>query len=71
MKRYPGRWINIVYDTVRHSLDKIPRDKDIILICNSSMRSYEASRVLKAAGFQRVYVPLGGLNFPRRWGWEL
>ncbi|HHI97829.1 MAG TPA: pyridine nucleotide-disulfide oxidoreductase [Thermodesulfatator atlanticus] len=70
MEKYPGRWIHVVYDQVRHNLDKIPRDKDVILICNSSMRSYEAARVLYAAGFERVFVPLGGLNFPRRWGWQ-
>ncbi|WP_456371426.1 FAD-dependent oxidoreductase [Thermodesulfatator atlanticus] len=71
MEKYPGRWIWIVYDQVRHNIAKIPRDKEIIIVCNSSMRAYEAARVLYAAGFDKVYVPLGGMNFVRRWGWEL
>ncbi len=70
LEKYPGRWIHIPYDQVRHNIDKIPRDKDIILLCNSSVRSYEAYRVLISKGFSRLYVPLGGLNFPKHWGWE-
>ncbi|MGC8872010.1 MAG: FAD-dependent oxidoreductase [Caldimicrobium sp.] len=52
----------------RYHLDKIPKDKDIILICNTSRRAYEVARLLKAEGFERVYLPLGGFSFPRKWG---
>ncbi|OAG27512.1 FAD-dependent oxidoreductase [Thermodesulfatator autotrophicus] len=69
IEKYPGRWICIPYNQVRHNVDKIPKDKEVILICNSSMRAYEAARVLYAAGYEKVYVPLGGMNFARRWGW--
>ncbi|AEH44959.1 FAD-dependent pyridine nucleotide-disulfide oxidoreductase [Thermodesulfatator indicus DSM 15286] len=69
MEKYPGRWIFIPYDQVRFNIDKIPRDKEIVLICNTSMRAYEAARVLYAAGYEKVYVPLGGMNFVRRWSW--
>ena len=58
----------ILYQEFRYHLDKIPKDKDIILICNSSRRAYEVARLLKAEGFERVYVPLGGISFPRKWG---
>jgi len=58
----------ILYQEFRYHLSEIPKDKDLILLCNSSGRAYEAARILKGAGFERVYVPLGGLNFPRRWG---
>jgi hypothetical protein len=33
--------------------------------------AYEVARWLKAQGFQKVYVPLGGISFPRRWGEEV
>jgi hypothetical protein len=33
--------------------------------------AYEVARWLKAHGFQKVYVPLGGISFPRRWGEEV
>ena len=71
VKKYPGRWIHVEYDKVRDNLDKIPRDKDIVLICNSARRAYEAQRWLMAAGFRSTYVPPGGLNFLTRWGVEL
>ncbi len=71
VKKYPGRWIHVEYDKVRREMEKIPRDKDVILICNSSRRAYEAQRWLSAAGYTRTFVPPGGLNFVRRWGVEL
>ncbi len=71
VERYSPRWINVVYDEVRRDFQKIPRDKKIYMICNSSMRSYEAARVLYSLGFKEVYVPKGGLNYPRRWGWDI
>lgn len=59
---------HILYQEFRYHVDEIPRDKDIILICNSSRRAYEVARILKAEGYERVYLPLGGISFPRRWG---
>jgi len=59
---------HILYQEFRYHLSEIPKDKDLILICNSSRRAYEVARILKGAGFERVYVPLGGISFPRRWG---
>ncbi len=59
---------HILYQEFRYHLDKVPKDKDIILICNSSRRAYEVARLLKAEGYERVYLPLGGISFPRRWG---
>ncbi|MFN3505583.1 MAG: rhodanese-like domain-containing protein, partial [Caldimicrobium sp.] len=63
--------VNLLYQEFRKHLNLVPRDKDIILICNSSRRSYEVARILKAEGYERVYVPLGGISFPRRWGEDL
>ncbi|MFN3567982.1 MAG: rhodanese-like domain-containing protein, partial [Caldimicrobium sp.] len=63
--------VNILYQEFRKHLELVPMDKDIILICNSSRRAYEVARILKAEGYERVYVPLGGISFPRKWGEEL
>ncbi len=71
VEKYKPRWINVVYDEVRRRFQEIPRDKKIYMICNSSMRSYEAARVLYSLGFKEVYVPKGGLNFTRKWGWDI
>jgi NADPH-dependent 2,4-dienoyl-CoA reductase/sulfur reductase-like enzyme/rhodanese-related sulfurtransferase len=59
---------HILYQKIRYHIKEIPKDKDIILICNSSRRSYEVARILKSEGYERVYVPLGGISFPRKWG---
>ncbi|MDM7202700.1 MAG: FAD-dependent oxidoreductase [Thermodesulfobacteriaceae bacterium] len=70
LKRYKNV-VNILYQEIRAKLDMVPRDKEIILICNSSRRSYEVARFLKSEGYEKVYVPLGGISFPRKWGEEL
>ncbi len=48
---------------LRERLDEIPRDKEIIIICQLGLRSYEASRILAGAGFERVKVMEGGMAF--------
>ncbi len=48
---------------LRERLDEIPRDKEIIIICQLGLRSYEASRILAGAGFKRVKVMEGGMAF--------
>lgn len=70
LKRYTNVR-QILYQEFKYHLHEIPRDRDIILICNSSRRAYEVARILKGSGFERVYLPLGGLSFPRRWGEEV
>jgi len=62
---------HILYQEFRKHLSEVPKDKEIILICNSSRRAYDVARILKAEGFEKVYVPLGGVSFPRRWGERL
>ncbi len=59
---------NSLYQEFRDHISEVPKDKEIILICNSSRRAYEVARILQAEGYTRVYVPLGGISFPRKWG---
>ncbi|MFN3920916.1 MAG: FAD-dependent oxidoreductase [Caldimicrobium sp.] len=70
LKKYKNV-INLLYQEFRKHLSEVPKDKEIILICNSSRRAYEVARILKAEGYEKVYVPLGGVSFPRNWGEEL
>ncbi|MFN4131480.1 MAG: rhodanese-like domain-containing protein, partial [Caldimicrobium sp.] len=70
LKKYKNV-INLLYQEFRKHLSEVPKDKEIILICNSSRRAYEVARILKAERFEKVYVPLGGVSFPRNWGEEL
>jgi len=55
----------IVLGDLRESIDQIPRDKEIILICALGTRSYEALRILKGAGFENVkYLEAGLQGWP-------
>jgi rhodanese-related sulfurtransferase len=46
---------------LRKRLSEIPRDKEIITYCAISLRGYEASLILRAAGFTDVKVLDGGM----------
>lgn len=53
---------HIPLGALRERLHELPRDKEIITMCNYSLRGYEAQLVLRAAGFQNVRVLDGGLE---------
>ena len=42
-------------------LHELPRDRDIVTFCRISIRGYEASLILRAAGFENVQVLDGGI----------
>ncbi len=48
---------------LRERLGEVPKDKEIIIICQLGLRSYEAARILAGAGFERVKVMEGGMAF--------
>ncbi len=52
--------INIPIAEIREKLDEIPRDKKVILSCNTGYTSYCASRILTQKGFNNVYSFMGG-----------
>lgn len=58
--RLPGSTL-IPSGALRGRLGQLPRDKDIVTFCSSSLRGYEAALVLQAVGFTRVHVMDGGL----------
>ncbi|MBN2231862.1 MAG: FAD-dependent oxidoreductase [Deltaproteobacteria bacterium] len=60
------RVINIPLGAVRERLAEIPRDKDVLLICKTSLRGYEAQRILLGAGYERVWFIEGGVI---AWPW--
>ncbi|MGH2558568.1 MAG: rhodanese-like domain-containing protein [Thermomicrobiales bacterium] len=56
---------------VRDELDRLPRDREIAVICEAGVRSATAASVLRAAGFPRVAnVPEGTATY-RAAGWPL
>jgi NADPH-dependent 2,4-dienoyl-CoA reductase/sulfur reductase-like enzyme/rhodanese-related sulfurtransferase len=61
VKHFGERWVNIPQETLKHRMAEVPRDKRIVLVCNSGVRSYEALRQLEAAGCERAVNLQGGV----------
>ncbi|MFZ2089578.1 MAG: FAD-dependent oxidoreductase [Desulfobaccales bacterium] len=58
---YGGRWLNIPQETLKGRFEAVPWDRQIILVCNAGMRSYEALRQLQSQGFTNAVGLQGGV----------
>ncbi len=54
--------INIPLDELRYRINEVPKDKKVILICNTGYTSYVASRILAQNGYDNVYSFMGGIK---------
>ena len=71
VEKYPDVWVNIPQEQLRDRMDEVPRDKDLILICNSGVRSYEAQVTLNHSGLTRNRNLQGGVGAMKKWGLKL
>jgi NADPH-dependent 2,4-dienoyl-CoA reductase/sulfur reductase-like enzyme/rhodanese-related sulfurtransferase len=71
LARFPGRWVNIPYEKLSARLDELPRERTIVTICDSGIRSFESQVLLSAHGFAKAYAMEGGLNLLKRMGVDL
>lgn len=55
----PGS-VNIPVDELRINVNKIPKDKKIIVFCGVGLRGYVAYRILAQNGFENIYNLSGG-----------
>lgn len=53
---------NIAVDGLAANLRKIPKDKEIVVICQSGGRSSMACNLLKKNGYEKVTNVIGGMN---------
>jgi rhodanese-related sulfurtransferase len=60
-EKHPGRWLSIPQDELRERLPEVPRDKPLVLVCNTGVRSFESQIVLDAAGLGRSLNLAGGM----------
>ena len=51
--------------TIAENMDKVPKDREVYIFCGSGMRSMIAASFLKARGWKRLAVILGGMS-----GWR-
>ncbi len=57
----PGA-VNLPINEIRNRLDEIPKDKKVVLFCNTGYTSYCAVRILEQKGFNNVYSFMGGIE---------
>ncbi|MHC8514701.1 rhodanese-like domain-containing protein [Sporosarcina sp. ITBMC105] len=53
---------NIPLNTLKAKLDKLDKNKETIVICQSGMRSAQAANILKKSGFTNVTNVKGGMS---------
>jgi len=58
---FGDRWVNIPQETLKDRFAAIPRDKRLLVLCNSGVRSYEALRQLETAGLGNAVNLQGGV----------
>lgn len=71
LQKHPGRWHNIPQGELAWRLAELPRDRDIVLICNTGARSYEALVTLAHHGFDPVVSVEGGMTAVLATGMQL
>ncbi|MFO7931976.1 MAG: FAD-dependent oxidoreductase [Desulfosalsimonas sp.] len=49
-EKYPGIWKSIPHDQLKARINEVPRDKKLVLVCNTGVRSYETQVNLAAEG---------------------
>ncbi|MBU1610394.1 MAG: FAD-dependent oxidoreductase [Proteobacteria bacterium] len=71
VEKHGGDWHNIPQGKLAQRLDELPRDRQIVLICNTGARSYEAQVTLDDKGFENVLNLQGGMAGLRKSGVEV
>lgn len=68
VKKYPEHWKSIPQDELRARIEEVPRDRPIVLICNTGVRSYEAQRILETMGIKDTFNLQGGMAAVKKSG---
>ncbi len=61
IEKYPGVWHHIPQGQLAARLAEVPRDRKVVLLCNTGTRSYEALVTLRHAGYGDVANVYGGM----------
>ena len=71
VNKYPQHWKSIPQDELRARMAEVPRDKKLVLICNTGVRSYEAQVTLDEMGITDSCNLQGGVACLKKWGLDL
>jgi NADPH-dependent 2,4-dienoyl-CoA reductase/sulfur reductase-like enzyme/rhodanese-related sulfurtransferase len=68
-QRIEGKQVRLIpLPELRRRIGELPRDKEIVTVCRTSVRAYLAQRILDGAGFKNVKIMDGSLA---AWPYEL
>lgn len=71
VEKYPRHWKSIPQDEIKKRINEVPRDKKILLICNTGVRSYEAQITLDQVGIKDSFNLQGGMAAVKEWGLDV
>jgi NADPH-dependent 2,4-dienoyl-CoA reductase/sulfur reductase-like enzyme/rhodanese-related sulfurtransferase len=71
VNKYPDHWKSIPQDELRVRMEEVPKEKRMVLICNTGVRSYEAQVTLDQMGIRDTYNLQGGVAALKKWGLDL
>ncbi|SDL08892.1 NADPH-dependent 2,4-dienoyl-CoA reductase, sulfur reductase [Maridesulfovibrio ferrireducens] len=71
LEKYPEYWHNIPQGEIPARFKELPKDKKIVLVCNTGGRSYEAQVMLHGLGFDEVLNTQGGMAVIKAWGVDI
>ncbi len=71
VNKYPHHWKSLPQDELRARMAEVPRDKKLVLICNTGVRSYEAQVILDEMGITDSCNLQGGVACLKKWGLDL
>ena len=60
--RHIKEFKNIPLNTLNNRIKELDQSKEIVVICQSGMRSSQAAKQLKKAGFSNILNVSGGMN---------
>ncbi|WP_319759174.1 FAD-dependent oxidoreductase [Maridesulfovibrio sp.] len=71
LEKYPEYWHNIPQGEIPKRYEELPKDKKLVLVCNTGGRSYEAQIMLDALGFDEVLNTQGGMAVIKAYGVDI
>ncbi|MFW5499268.1 MULTISPECIES: FAD-dependent oxidoreductase [unclassified Maridesulfovibrio] len=71
LEKYPEHWHNIPQGEIPKRYEELPKDKKLVLVCNTGGRSYEAQIMLDALGFEEVHNTQGGMAVIKAYGVDI
>ena len=70
VQKYPDIWKSIPQDELQQRLSEVPPNRQLILVCNTGARSYEAQIALDQAGLGNCLNLQGGVAALKKLGLE-